>query len=64
MSVTKTGMIGLGAMGLPMARHMKSKGFEVCGIDIDKARNERAAAEGIRIVTPLLTSAAVPRSSS
>jgi 3-hydroxyisobutyrate dehydrogenase-like beta-hydroxyacid dehydrogenase len=26
--VKRTGMIGLGAMGFQMARHMKNKGFE------------------------------------
>lgn len=30
-AVKKTGMIGLGAMGYQMARHMVSKGFEVAG---------------------------------
>ncbi len=47
--MTRTGMIGLGAMGLPMARHMLAKGFEVCAIDVDATRNDRARAEGIRI---------------
>lgn len=27
-AVKRTGMIGLGAMGFQMARHMKNKGFE------------------------------------
>lgn len=49
MAKAKTGMIGLGAMGLPMARHMHNKGFEVYGIDVDAACNERAKAEGIKI---------------
>lgn len=50
MAKTKTGMIGLGAMGLPMARHMHTKGFEVYGIDVSAAANERAKAAGITIV--------------
>ena len=33
-SVKHTGMIGLGAMGLQMGRHMVRKGFEVSGYDI------------------------------
>ena len=31
----RVGVIGLGAMGLQMARHMVAKGFEVAGYDID-----------------------------
>ena len=33
-NVRCTGMIGLGAMGLQMGRHMVNKGFEVFGYDI------------------------------
>jgi 3-hydroxyisobutyrate dehydrogenase-like beta-hydroxyacid dehydrogenase len=43
-------MIGLGAMGYQMARHMVSKGFEVYGIDVQEACNTRARAAGIHIV--------------
>ena len=49
MSKIETGMIGLGAMGLPMARHMRTKGFDVTGIDIDPAANARAKEVGITI---------------
>ena len=49
MATMTTGMIGLGAMGLPMARHMKNKGFEVYGIDVQEAANARARTEGIKI---------------
>ena len=34
--MTSTGMIGLGAMGNPMARHMATKGFSVAGYDVVK----------------------------
>ena len=46
-AITRTGVIGLGAMGLQMARHMVAKGFEVCGTDIDPAAMRRASAHGI-----------------
>jgi 3-hydroxyisobutyrate dehydrogenase-like beta-hydroxyacid dehydrogenase len=32
----RTGVIGLGAMGLQMARHMLNKGFEVTGYGEDE----------------------------
>jgi len=47
-AVTRTGVIGLGAMGLQMARHMAAKGFEVAGTDIDPEAMRRAAAHGVR----------------
>ena len=43
----RTGMIGLGAMGLQMARHMAEKGFAVAGYDIDAAAMRRAAPLGV-----------------
>jgi 3-hydroxyisobutyrate dehydrogenase-like beta-hydroxyacid dehydrogenase len=47
-ALTRTGVIGLGAMGLQMARHMAAKGFEVAGTDIDQEAIRRAAAHGVR----------------
>jgi 3-hydroxyisobutyrate dehydrogenase-like beta-hydroxyacid dehydrogenase len=47
--VTRTGMIGLGAMGNPMARHMATKGFTVAGYDVVTDLNTRASKDGIRI---------------
>jgi 3-hydroxyisobutyrate dehydrogenase-like beta-hydroxyacid dehydrogenase len=46
--VTRTGVIGLGAMGLQMARHMAARGFDVAGHDIDAEATSRAQAQGIR----------------
>jgi 3-hydroxyisobutyrate dehydrogenase-like beta-hydroxyacid dehydrogenase len=46
-SVKRTGMIGLGAMGFQMARHMKKKGFEVSGFDVSSDMMSRAKGEGI-----------------
>ena len=50
MTKTTAGMIGLGAMGFQMARHMVSKGFDVYGVDVQEACNTRAKAAGIHIV--------------
>lgn len=50
MSVKNTGVIGLGAMGLQMARHMAGKGFEVAGFDISAEAMKRAAAVGVKPV--------------
>ena len=36
--MTKVGYIGLGAMGLPLARHLTRKGYDVIAYDIDPAR--------------------------
>ena len=47
--VTRTGMIGLGAMGNPMARHMASKGFTVAGYDVVADLNAKASKQDIRI---------------
>jgi 3-hydroxyisobutyrate dehydrogenase-like beta-hydroxyacid dehydrogenase len=42
-------MIGLGAMGLQMARHMVGKGFEVAGYDVAPEANARAQSHGVNI---------------
>jgi 3-hydroxyisobutyrate dehydrogenase-like beta-hydroxyacid dehydrogenase len=47
--VTRTGMIGLGAMGNPMARHMANKGFKVAGYDVVADLNAKASKQGIKI---------------
>jgi len=58
--VTRVAVIGLGTMGLPMARHLVGAGHDVVGCDVDPARVEllgasaaatpRAAAEGAEVV--------------
>ena len=48
--VKRTGLIGLGAMGLQMAKHMVAKGFDVAGTDIDVAAMQRAKDIGVRTV--------------
>ena len=46
--VKRTGMIGLGAMGLQMGRHMVRKGFDVAGYDIDTDAMRRAESHGVK----------------
>jgi 3-hydroxyisobutyrate dehydrogenase-like beta-hydroxyacid dehydrogenase len=46
--VKRTGMIGLGAMGGQMARHMGKKGFEVAGYDVNAEVMARAKSGGVR----------------
>ena len=42
MTVKNAGIIGLGAMGYQMARHMVNKGFPVAGYDVTPEANARA----------------------
>src|SRR5262245_66497355 len=44
----RAGVIGLGAMGLQMSRHMVAKGFEVAGYDIDVDAMGRASDLGVK----------------
>jgi 3-hydroxyisobutyrate dehydrogenase-like beta-hydroxyacid dehydrogenase len=46
-TVKRTGMIGLGAMGLQMGRHMVHKGFEVWGYDVDGDAVRRGKDHGV-----------------
>ena len=47
-AVKRTGVIGLGAMGLQMARHMAAKGFAVAGYDVLPEVNARARQHGVK----------------
>jgi 3-hydroxyisobutyrate dehydrogenase-like beta-hydroxyacid dehydrogenase len=47
-NVKRIGLIGLGAMGLQMARHMVSKGFDVAGFDVDVDAMRRASDQGVK----------------
>ncbi len=44
--MTTVGFIGLGAMGLPLARHLAGKGFAVVAHDLDPARADEIVARG------------------
>jgi 3-hydroxyisobutyrate dehydrogenase-like beta-hydroxyacid dehydrogenase len=46
--MTMTGVLGLGAMGGPIARHMIRAGLAVCCFDLDPDRTSRGAAGGGR----------------
>src|SRR6516165_668798 len=46
----RIGIVGLGAMGRPMARHLIAKGFTVCGYDPVVAAQDKAAALGVTVV--------------
>ncbi len=58
MSVKRTGVIGLGAMGFQMARHMVNRGFDVTGFDIAPGAVGRAADAGVKIAATRRKSAA------
>jgi 3-hydroxyisobutyrate dehydrogenase-like beta-hydroxyacid dehydrogenase len=47
-TVQRTGVIGLGAMGVQMARHMARKGFDVAGYDVDVDAMRRAVGHGVK----------------
>ncbi len=47
--VRRTGVVGLGAMGLQMARHMAAKGFAVAGYDVAAAATAAAQRHGVNI---------------
>ena len=49
-NVKRVGIVGLGKMGLPMARHLRKAGFEVSACDIDTAAQAQAKSAGITVV--------------
>ena len=49
---TKVGYIGLGAMGLPLAKHLQRKGFDVNAFDIVPGRAEQIVELGGRKAGP------------
>jgi 3-hydroxyisobutyrate dehydrogenase-like beta-hydroxyacid dehydrogenase len=51
MTVKNTGVIGLGAMGYQMARHMVNKGFAVAGYDVAPEAKARAKSAGVSIAS-------------
>jgi 3-hydroxyisobutyrate dehydrogenase-like beta-hydroxyacid dehydrogenase len=50
MTIKHTGIIGLGAMGYQMARHMVNKGFAVSGYDVAPVAAQRAMDAGVNVV--------------
>lgn len=53
------GIVGLGKMGRPIARHLKAAGFDVHGVDIVRESRDAAAAEGVLIHSTVSGMAAV-----
>jgi 3-hydroxyisobutyrate dehydrogenase-like beta-hydroxyacid dehydrogenase len=46
----RLGYLGLGLMGLPMTRHLVSKGYQIKGFDIIAKRCREAETAGVSIV--------------
>lgn len=58
-SIRRVGIIGLGKMGLPMARHLRKGGFAVTGCDRSEAARAAAQAAGVAVAaTPREVAAA------
>ena len=49
-AIRKVGLIGLGKMGLPMARHLAAKGFAVTGFDVNPQAIAAARKIGAKVV--------------
>jgi len=49
-AIRKVGLIGLGKMGLPMARHLATKGFAVTGFDVNPQAIAVARKIGVKVV--------------
>jgi 3-hydroxyisobutyrate dehydrogenase-like beta-hydroxyacid dehydrogenase len=49
-SIRRVGLVGLGKMGNPMARHLRKAGFEVVGSDVSAATRQSVEAQGIKTV--------------
>ncbi len=53
----KVAVIGLGAMGRPIARHVRAAGHDVVGHDVDSGSRRRAEADGIAVADDLAAAA-------
>src|SRR4029453_12420439 len=49
--VRRVGIVGLGKMGQPMARHLRKAGFDVTACDIDERARREAERSGITIAS-------------
>src|SRR6185369_420851 len=49
-AIQKIGIVGLGKMGAPMARHLIAKGYNVAGCDAVDAAQRNAAALGVSVL--------------
>jgi 3-hydroxyisobutyrate dehydrogenase-like beta-hydroxyacid dehydrogenase len=57
--VKRVGIVGLGKMGRPIARHIASRGYETVGYDINPATADLAAGDGTKIAAAVSELAAV-----
>src|SRR5438045_6283108 len=48
-AIRKVGMLGLGKMGAPMARHLIAKGYSVSGYDPHEPARRAATAHGVAV---------------
>jgi 3-hydroxyisobutyrate dehydrogenase-like beta-hydroxyacid dehydrogenase len=48
-NIRRVGIVGLGKMGLPMARHLRKAGFAVAGCDLSASARQQAEGEGIKV---------------
>jgi 3-hydroxyisobutyrate dehydrogenase-like beta-hydroxyacid dehydrogenase len=48
-AIRRVGIIGLGKMGQPMARHLRKAGFEVTACDIDERARGAAQRAGVAV---------------
>ena len=53
-------VIGLGRMGLPMARHLITAGYQVVGFDVAEARQQAARELGAEVVASAAEAARSP----
>jgi len=49
-NIRRVGIIGLGKMGFPMARHLRKAGFTVAACDVSAAARTQAEGAGIKVV--------------
>jgi len=49
-NIRRVGIVGLGKMGFPMARHLRKAGFDVSACDVNAAARTQAEAAGIKVV--------------
>ena len=48
-NIRRVGIVGLGKMGFPMARHLRKAGFEVVACDVNAAACKQAEGAGIKV---------------
>jgi 3-hydroxyisobutyrate dehydrogenase len=49
-NIRRVGIVGLGKMGFPMARHLRKAGFTVAACDVSAAARSQAEGAGIKVV--------------